>query len=600
MHIFGKKQQISIAFYIKIWYDNRELINSPKEAIMYADVRVKIPDEKGKITRKTIKGTTYIYYQLDRIYNSEKKYSIPKSTPIGKSCEDDPTMMIPNEKYLTYFPEAKLPDVKEISRRSSCLRVGVYMVLRRIIAEYHLDETLADLIGKDSGLFLDLAIYTIITENNAGQYYPDYAYNHPLFTNNMKMYSDSKVSDFIGSIKKSQSVEFLNKWNENRDHREKIYISYDSTNKNCQAGDVDFVEIGHAKDDHNKPILNYSIAYNRNNREPLFYEMYPGSIVDVSQLQYMLEKADGYGYRHVGFILDRGYFSKENIRYMDKCGYDFVIMMKGMKKYASEIVKKSKGTFEESRNHSIRDYKVSGTTVKGRLFPSDEKDRYFHIYYNESKRTAEREQLEDKIDRMAAFLENRQGKEYECPSAFCHYFDPIYHTQGDKKTFMFARELQDVIDSEIKLCGYFIIITSEKMSAEEALELYKSRDGSEKLFRGDKTYLGNRSFRVHGSESVGNKIFIEFIALIIRNKFYTYLKDQMRKSEKKENFMTVPAALRELEKIEMIRQNDGNYRLDHAVTATQKEILKAFDMTERNIREQAIGINKKLQQIDQM
>lgn len=105
---------------------------------------------------------------------------------------------------------------------------------------------------------------------------------------------------------------------------------------------------------------------------------------------------------------------------------------------------------------------------------------------------------------------------------------------------------------------------------------------------------------MHGSESVGNKIFIEFIALIIRNKFYTYLKDQMRKSEKKENFMTVPAALRELEKIEMIRQNDGNYRLDHAVTATQKEILKAFDMTERNIREQAIGINKKLQQIDQM
>lgn len=165
---------------------------------------------------------------------------------------------------------------------------------------------------------------------------------------------------------------------------------------------------------------------------------------------------------------------------------------------------------------------------------------------------------------------------------------------------MFARERQDVIDSEIKLCGYFIIITSEKMSAEEALDLYKSRDGSEKLFWGDKTYLGNRSFRVHGSESVGNKIFIEFIALIIRNKFYTYLKDQMRKSEKKENFMTVPADLRELEKIEMIRQNDGNYRLDHAVTATQKEILKAFDMTERNIREQAIGINKKLQQIDQM
>lgn len=568
---------------------------------MYADVKVKIPEEKGKVTRKKIKGTTYIYYQLDRVYNAEKKYSIPKSTPIGKSCDDEPSMMIPNDKYLIYFPDAKLPDEKKMARRSACLRVGAHMILRRIITEYQLDEVLAELIGKDSGLFLDLAVYTIITENNAGQYYPDYAYNHPLFTDKMKMYSDSKVSNFIGSIEKSQSVEFLNKWNEKKDHREKIYISYDSTNKNCQAGDVDFVEIGHAKDDPNKPILNYSIAYDRNNREPLFYEMYPGSIVDVSQLQYMLEKTAGYGYRRVGFILDRGYFSKENIRYMDKYGYDFVIMMKGMKKYARELVEKNKGTFEESRSHSIRDYKVSGTTVKGKLFPFDEKDRCFHIYYNERKRIAEREQLEEKIDRMAAYLENQQGKTgYECPSAFCHYFDPIYHIQGDEKTFMFGRERRDVIDSEIKLCGYFIIITSEKMTAEEALELYKSRDGSEKLFRGDKSYLGNKSLRVHGNESVNNKIFIEFVALIIRNKFYTYLKEQMRKSEKKDNFMTVPAALKELEKIEMIRQADGSYRLDYAVTATQKEILKAFDMTERNIREQAIGMNQKLQILDEI
>lgn len=565
---------------------------------MYADVRVKIPEEKGKVTKKKIKGTTYIYYQLDRVYNPEKKYSIPKSTPIGKVCEDDSTMMIPNEKYLIYYPEAELPEEKKTAQRSACLRVGAHMVLKRIIAEYHLDKMLSELIGKDSGLFLDLAAYGIIAENNAGQYYPDYAYNHPLFTDKMRMYSDSKVSDFIGSIKKSQSVEFLNQWNENRDHREKIYISYDSTNKNCQAGDVDFVENGHAKDNQNKPVLNYSIAYDRNNKEPLFYEMYPGSIVDVSQLQYMLEKVKGYGYRQVGFILDRGYFSKENIRYMDKCGYEFVIMMKGMKQYASEIIRKNKGTFEESRSHSIREYKVSGTTIKGKLFPSDEKDRYFHIYYNDRKRSAEREQLEEKIDSMAQYLEKQQGKAgYECPSALCHYFDPIYHTQGDVKTFMYGREKQDVTDNEIQLCGYFIIITSDKMSAEEALDLYKSRDGSEKLFRGDKSYLGNKSFRVHSSESVANKIFIEFVALIIRNKFYIYLKEQMRRSSKKGNFMTVPAALKELEKIEMIRQSDGNYRLDHAVTATQKEILKAFGMTERNIRELAIGINGNLQML---
>ena len=43
--------------------------------------------------------------------------------------------------------------------------------------------------------------------------------------------------------------------------------------------------------------------------------------------------------------------------------------------------------------------------------------------------------------------------------------------------------------------------------------------------------------------------------------------------------MTVPAALKELEKIEMVRQLDNVYRLDHAVTANQKTILNAYFCT---------------------
>lgn len=106
------------------------------------------------------------------------------------------------------------------------------------------------------------------------------------------------------------------------------------------------VEFGHPKDDQGKEIFNYSIAYDRNNREPLFYEAYPGSIVDVSQLQYTLDKAKGYGYKRIGFILDRGYFSKDNICFMDDNGYDFIIMVKGMKALVSEIVLGQRGVLK--------------------------------------------------------------------------------------------------------------------------------------------------------------------------------------------------------------------------------------------------------------
>lgn len=566
---------------------------------MYLDFKVKIPSDSAGITRKKIKGTTYIYYSYEHNYSSEKGYTVPKSTSIGKCTDDEPDLMYPNTNFLKFFPSEELPETKGGAHRSGCLRIGTYLVLRRIIAEYHLDEMIGNIIGKNSGLFLDLAVYSIIAENNAGQYYPDYAFNHPLFTDRMKIYSDSKVSAFINSITGDQSRAFLDEWNEKQDHSQKIYISYDSTNKNCQAGDIDFVEYGHPKEDTGAPVINYSVAYDRNNAKPLYYEDYPGSIVDVSQLQYMLEKAGGYGYENVGFILDRGYFSKENIHYMDKYGYEFVIMMKGMKELVKSLVLEVKGTFEEDRRYSIRDYKVSGITVKKQLYPSDEKERYFHIFYNDRKRSSEHEAIEAKIDRMAECLHKHEGTKYEIKgSGFAKYFDLIYYNKGKKdEKFMYGRELCDVINEEIRLCGYFVIITSEKMTAAQALELYKSRDASEKLFRGDKSYLGNKSFRVHTSESVHAKIFIEFVALIIRSRFYTCLKEQMQKNGKK-NYMTVPAAIRELEKIELIRQSDREYRMDYAVTATLKEILKAFNMTAANIRTQASVMNEDLMKIE--
>ena len=132
------------------------------------------------------------------------------------------------------------------------------------------------------------------------------------------------------------------------------------------------------------------------------------------------------------------------------------------------------------------------------------------------------------------------------------------------------------------------------MTAKEAISLYKSRDASEKLFSGDKSYLGNKSVRVYSDESVSAKIFIEFIALIIRCRIYTLLKEEMLRTDTKANFMTVPAALRELDKIEMVKSLDGNYRIDHAVTATQKAILDAFGIDVSYIKRKASLINTKL------
>jgi len=558
---------------------------------MYFNTTVKIPEIKGKIITKKKGATTYILYQYGNEYNPEKQYSVPLRAIVGKACVDNPSLMFPNEKFQIYFPDTQLPEELPFAYRSCCLKIGSCAIIRKVLDEYKLMPMLRKRFGDDTGLILDLVSYLIVEEENAGQYYPDYAFTHPLHSEKMTIYSDSKVSRLLSSMTKDQCIGFLDDWNKYRDHKSRIYISYDSTNKNSEAGDIGIVEFGKAKDDKGLPVFNLSIAMDKTNRVPLFYEEYPGSITDVSQFTFMVDKVIEYGYRKIGFILDRGYFSKDNIRYIDENDYSFIIMCKGCKALVSSLVLENYGKFETKRESAIRSYKVYGTTVPGRLYEDDTKERYFHIYYNPAKQAAEREHLEQRIEKLRQFLDKHIGKEEKFGKTYQNYFRLLYDKKGILRG---VQERADVIEQELQLCGYFCIITSEKMTASQALSQYKGRDISEKLFRSDKTFIGSRSERVQSSQSMSSKIFIEFVALIVRNRIYNLLKEQMLRMDSRQKFMTVPAAIRELEKIEMVRRNGRSYKLDHAVTKTQKTILGSFGLDETNIKEIAEEISKLL------
>lgn len=579
---------------------------------MYLDAVVRVPEAPGKIAFHAKGSTTYVEFEYERVYVKEKQYTEVKRKTIGKLSGADRLFMHPNENFLRYFPETELPEERNRSSRSCGLRIGTWIVIRKIVNDYKLPEILGRYLpAKDVGLFLDLAAYSIIEEDNRAQHYPVYAYSHPLFSEGMRIYSDSKVSEFLNTMDESASVMFQNDWNAERNHRERIYFSYDSTSKICEAGDLRIVEIGHSKENVETDIFNYAIAYDSKNREPLFYEIYPGSINDMSQFQCTVDKALGYGYKKIGFVLDRGYFSKDNIYHLENSGYSFVMMLKGKADLVQKWVLENKGSFETSRSCNIPAYQVYGKTIEKKLFGTDKKPRYIHLYHSSSLEADERANVEKKINQLTAFLNSHINQFKDFGPGMETYFE-LYYDENAKKIkknkkkddkesdtparkFVFFEEKMAVIEMELKLCGYFVIVTSEKMTAKEALEIYKGRDASEKLFLSDKTFLGNHCLRVGSDESATSKIFIEFVALIIRNRMYNYLKDEMKEMANKPNYMTVPAAIRELDKIEMSRQLDGIYRFDHAITAKQKTILKAFGLTDANVKYRAQEISKKLE-----
>lgn len=569
---------------------------------MYFNKIIDTPNVPGKIVFFPRGKTTYVYFQVSREYIPEKKFNTPKRVLIGKLVDpNDRSKMYPNRNYREHFPDGGDFTPKPLPapvKRSNTLKVGTFIALELLIKDLQINQGLVMCCPEYSGFILDYANYMIIDECNVAQHYPTYARCHPLFTKGMHIYSDSAVSWIFNHIERDVSESFLDWWNARMDHNQRIYVSYDSTNKNWQAGDVCLAEFGHAKDDKGVPIVGVALAFDQTNQVPLLVEIYPGSLNDVRQLKYLIDKLETYKYKSIAIIIDRGYFSRENIEYMDSKGYHFLMMVKGCKPLVSQLVDEKHGTFESDRECHVSGTELYGVTVQRELYEGDTKKRWFHLYFSPEKMLSERRQLENKLNAISAVLAKMEGTEYDMPEAYDEYFECHYRTDGDKRIFMFAVEKKEAITAALNRCGYFCLISSEKISAEDAYHIYSGRDSTEKLFRADKTFLGSDSMRVHTDLAFRNKIFVEFNALVIRNRIFNLLKTSMKRLNIRNNYMTVPAAIRELEKIEMTRHNGGKYQLDYALTRNQKQILQSLGISEAEFLARAEQLALELQEVE--
>lgn len=132
--------------------------------------------------------------------------------------------MFPSPNFEKFFPDIEISAEGTAAEpvnesRSSCIRIGGFSVVRRIIEDYKLAEYLKRWDDRGKGLLLNLAAYSVIAESNMAQHFPDYAYNHPLMTSQNKIYSDATISRFICKIDGNDRGDFLNSWNATHDKR---------------------------------------------------------------------------------------------------------------------------------------------------------------------------------------------------------------------------------------------------------------------------------------------------------------------------------------------------------------------------------------------
>ncbi len=533
--------------------------------------------------------TVYVYHVLESRYDPGRKYNTDKRVSIGKMVDGSETKMIPNERFGMYYPEllAASMELPHPPLYSQTLHAGAVVVQRQIAGDLGLMGILIDIYGKSVADEIMSMVSFVLTEESAVfQHYPDFMRNHLPAMQGIR--SDSYISSRLlrREISDERILEMLRQWNRLNADDGKVYLGCDSTNFNSEAEGISLAEMGATKDDPTKPQVNLAVAVSQKDTTPLYYDLFPGSIIDLTECEQLVDQLHAFGYRNVGLLFDRGYFSEPNVRELDSLGYDFIMMLREDQNLVKGLIREGAPSIKDHPETYLSGTEVYGTTISKALYG---RERYFHIYYDEVKAGYAKRRLLNMLASLRSDLEELAGKPVR-KNANLKRHKAWFQLDIDKSTRVLKSYTQkeSKVNDSLLSAGFFAIMTSEKMDPEDALETYRGRDNIEKFFRGIKAGMDFDSPGVHDDVSLSAKIHLMFIAGIIRNRFIL-AGQKIRKETKNKKSYTVPAMIDQLEQIECTAYENGVYQRRYAFTAKQKLIMENLNI-DSSVIDSEIGV----------
>ena len=487
--------------------------------------RVSLPEHCVKVR----KGD-YVYIQYTvRAYRNSKGKPTSDRVCIGK-LDPETDMLIPNTRYYELFEKRQPIALPEYVRKC-----GSFLTLKGLAKSLGLYDLLKKHFPEYADEILTVAQYMLL-EGNVMYYLPDWQEESISFCG--EILNGSRISRLFASIDGKRRLEFFNDWMKKKHTGE--FLAYDVTSVSSYSKGIESLEWGYNRDKEKLPQLNMGMYYGEASMLPLYYRIYPGSIPDKAHLRYMAEDTDVLSSKKTKFVMDRGFYSADNLRYLAEKNCRFVIALPGNLKYLTELVEK-KGL--ELINHS--EYKLGADLPYGKAY--DVTDLGFrmrvHLYY---------------------------------PDRRLHYDKFFFINVSSKDGTMSFRRNTAAIDKALVQCGFFAIAETDfKKKTAEILNIYRRRDVVEKSFDNLKNELDMKRLHIHSEAAAEGKTFVAFIALILRSQMLKALSELMSK----EGF-TLRKIFSELDKAKLIVSADSlsGSRLLNPPTRLQKDILLALNL----------------------
>jgi transposase len=354
----------------------------------------------------------------------------------------------------------------------------------------------------------------------------------------------------------SNCINFFRQWVAKISQNE--YFVYDVTSFSSYASGITDTEWGYNRDGDRLPQINMGLYVGRTSLLPVFYVTYPGSIVDKSHLSSMMAYNADLGINKVCFVMDKGFVSTVNLKYMRDKSHPYIVAAENRLKAIQHALDKYKVEIKSSKNR-INKYEVFGMGVKGRFYGVTST---LHIYYDSDREAAQTSDMYRKI----ASEEEELKQMSEATESQLKKYKKHYIIARDKSGSFTYKLNHKAIDSLAESFGYFCILTNETLSSEDVLSTYRSKDIIEKVFCELKNHIDMKRLRTHNQDTTEGKMFCAFLTLILRRSIENTLSEWMRK-----NNFTFERVLRELTKVRSI-SSSVKRRLANPLTKKQKEI----------------------------
>ena len=507
------------------------------------------------LVKQKIRGKTYVYEAVG-VWDKAKKQARQKRKYIG----------VLNEK----TGKIEAPRKERWSKRTSFVS-GVIGAAKKCSEDNGLAKCLSDAFEeKDASRIFALATYCA-TENSPMYLYENWAYA----TDGIKdcVMSSQQISGFlkrIGENERSREA-FWRAWANL--HGKNRNLVFDISSISTYSTNLLLNEFGYNRDGESLPQINVGMLFSDHPGLPLAYRIYPGSIADVSTLTNLLHamKKD-YKIEHSRLVLDRGFYSANNISLLETTGYDFIIPLPLSVKAARDLLSETERSFDDVSSYFQFNGRTIGHVV--RKIKISEKVYQAHVFTDFERRNDETNTLLRKLEMVEKRLDGMKFKTEEELRSFidsvANGMSKLFHVKKNSNNLKIERNPVEINEYARKFGKLILVPSRETNDRKILLEDYYRRDGVEKFFDTLKNEMDSGRGRVHSQENFDGRLFIHMIGLIIYGEISYRLKANGEKLH-----MSFPEMISNLKRLKQVYSEDGS-SVSSEMTKKQKKIFEAL------------------------